>query len=524
MLTSRRGRLAGAICVAVATAGAAPAFAETLADAIALAYDTNPTLQAQRATQRALDETYVQARSGWRPTLSASVGDTFLESRTPRLGAGGVDSNNDGVPDSASRGGITETYTGNAFLTFSQPIFTGGRVGAAVSAAQADILNGREGLRRIEQQVLGAVIQAYSAVRRDQEAVRIRQDDVSVLQRQLDESNARFDVGEITRTDVAQSQARLANAVSLLQSAQAQLATSRATYAAVVGQNPGDLAPEPSLGHLLPVDVDRAFDLAEQNNPQIRSAEYAERASRARVAGAKAERMPQVSLSADYGFSGPGRSIDTDTWSQTIRARAGVTMPLFSGGLVSSRIRQQVERNNADRIGIEGARRQVLQNLTQSWNQMMAARANIASSDEQARAAAIAAEGTRQEQQVGLRTTLDVLNAQAELRAAQLAQVNARYDEYVSAAAVLSAMGRLEARNLTPTTPQYDPKTNFKKLRVTWGWVPWEEPIARADSILAGKVDELPLEGPVGAGSAPQPEKAAPAASPKTDEAPAAAK
>jgi outer membrane protein len=305
MLTSRRGRLAGAICVAVATAGAAPAFAETLADAIALAYDTNPTLQAQRATQRALDETYVQARSGWRPTLSASVGDTFLESRTPRLGAGGVDSNNDGVPDSASRGGITETYTGNAFLTFSQPIFTGGRVGAAVSAAQADILNGREGLRRIEQQVLGAVIQAYSAVRRDQEAVRIRQ---------LDESNARFDVGEITRTDVAQSQARLANAVSLLQSAQAQLATSRATYAAVVGQNPGDLAPEPSLGHLLPVDVDRAFDLAEQNNPQIRSAEYAERASRARVAGAKAERMPQVSLSADYGFSGPGRSIDTDTW------------------------------------------------------------------------------------------------------------------------------------------------------------------------------------------------------------------
>ena len=184
-------------------------------------------------------------------------------------------------------------------------------------------------------------------------------------------------------------------------------------------------------------------------------------------------------------------------------------MPLFSGGLASSRIRQQVERNNVDRINIEAARRQVLQALTQSWNQMMAARANITSSDEQARASAIAAEGTRQEQQVGLRTTLDVLNAQSELRQAQLAQISARYDEYVSAASVLSAMGRLEAQNLVPATPKYDPKTNFRKLRVTWGWVPWEEPISKADSILAGKIKELPVEGPVSVSTPPEPPKPA---------------
>jgi outer membrane protein len=510
MLMSRRGKLLGAICAAVATIGATPALAETLADAIALAYDTNPTLQAQRATQRALDETYVQARSGWRPTLGLTVSDTFLETRTPRAGIGGIDTNGDGVPDTAGRG-VEDSYTGNAFLTFNQPIWTGGRVGAAVTAAEADILAGRENLRRVEQQVLGQVIQAYAAVRRDQEAVRIRQDDVGVLQRQLDESNARFDVGEITRTDVAQSQARLANSVSLLQSAQAQLATSRSTYAAVVGQNPGELAPEPSLSQLLPADVDRAFDFAEQNNPQIRAATYGERASRARIAQARADRMPQVAASVDYGFSGGGRHINTDTWSQTIRARAGVTVPLFSGGLTSSRIRQQVERNNVDRINIEGARRQVLQALTQSWNLMMAARANITSSDEQARAAAIAAEGTRQEQQVGLRTTLDVLNAQSELRQAQLAQISARYDEYVYAASVLSAMGRLDAQNLTPATPKYDPKTNFQKLRITWGWVPWEEPIGKADSILAGKVKELPMGEPA---SAPAPPASPAAATP----------
>jgi outer membrane protein len=497
-------RSLGLLAMACAAAlGARPAAAETLADAIALAYESNPNLQAQRAIQRALDENYVQARSGWRPTLSAVVSDTFLQTRTP--GAfGPVDTNGDGVPDQFASQSLQETYTGNAFLALSQPIYTGGRVAASVSAAEADILTGRENLRRLEGQVLGQVIQYYADVRRDQEAVRIRQEDVGVLQRQLDESKARFDVGDVTRTDVAQSQARLAAAVSALQSAQAQLAISRGNYASVVGQNPGDLAPEPSLAGLLPTDVDKAFDIAEENNAQIRAARYAERASRARLAGARAERMPQVALSARYGFSGPGRHIDTDSYSQNITAGASISVPLFSGGLTSSRIRQQVERNNADRISIETARRTVLQNLTQAWNQLLAARANITSTDEQVRAAVIAAEGVRQEQQVGLRTTLDVLNAEQELRAAQLSQIGARHDEYVSAAGVLQAMGRLEARNLTPTAPQYDPKTHFRKLRITWGWVPWEEPIAVVDSVLVGKTKELPLEPP--ANSAPLPQ------------------
>jgi outer membrane protein len=491
-------------------AAAGPAAAESLADAIAMAYESNPTLQAQRSVQRALDETYVQARSGWRPTLSAGVQDQFTESRTPGARGQPIDTNGDGFPDTFASTSIQERYTGNAFLQLSQPLYTGGRVAAAVSGAEADILAGRENLRRVEAQVLGNVIQAYLDVRRDQEALHIRQENVGVLQRQLDESKARFDVGEITRTDVAQSQARLAAAVSQLQSAQAQLATSRANYAAAVGRNPGELAPEPSLAGLLPVDVDKGFDIAEQNNPQIRAAQYAEQASRARVAGAKAERMPQVSLSASYGFSGPGRRIDTDDYSQNITARANVAVPLFSGGLVSSRIRQQVERNNTDRISIESARRTVLQNLTQAWNQLLAARANIASSDEQVRAALIAAEGTRQEQQVGLRTTLDVLNAEQELRQAQLSQVAARHDEYIAAAGVLNAMGRLEAKNLTPATPRYDPKTNFGKLRITWGWVPWEEPIAIVDSALTPKPKEMPAEGPVVAAPAAPPPSSAP--------------
>lgn len=507
MFTSRRNGLLAAACAAGLISGLAstPVSAETLADAIALAYESNPTLQAQRATQRALDESVVQAKSGWRPTLTAQGYTTYQQYRYPGI-------------STAARNATTDESTNTAALSLSQPIWTGGRVGAAVSAAEADILQGRENLRRVESQVLASVIQAYSNVRRDQQSLEIRQENVKVLQRQLEESKARFEVGEITRTDVAQSEARLAASQALLRSAQAQLAISRASYAAVVGQNPGDLAPEPSLASLLPDDVDKAFDTAEQNNPQIRAAEYAAQASRARVTAYKAERMPSVAVSGTLAWEGVAQPFEPSTYTRGITGRATVTVPLFTGGLASSRIRAQIERNNADRIGIETARRSVLQSVTQSWNELLAARANIGSSDEQVKAALIAAEGTRQEQQVGLRTTIDVLNAESELRSAQLSQVNAVRDEYVAAASVLFSMGRLEAANLTPTIATYDPKSNFDKLRITWGWVPWEEPIGIVDSALAPKAKELPRE-PVQTLAAPAAETpAAPAPAASTPE------
>ncbi|WP_068879047.1 TolC family outer membrane protein [Phenylobacterium sp. CCH12-B4] len=505
-----RGRLlAATVCAAVTAGMAAPASAETLADAIALAYQNNPTLQAQRATQRALDESYVQARSGWRPTLSLGASATYSESRVPKL-ASARDSNGDGQADTFGNYGIFETNTGRVGLTFNQPIWTGGRVAAAVNAANADVLAGRENLRRIEAQVLAAVIQAYSDTRRDQEALRIRQENVNVLTRQLQESNARFDVGEVTRTDVAQSQARLSQAQALLQSAVAQLAITRANYATLVGQNPGDLAPEPSLAFLLPNDPDEAYKIAEEFNPQLRAQQFTEQASRARVAGARAERMPTVSGQVTFGFDrGPVRPFDSDLYTRGTSAVLSASVPLFSGGLTSSRVRQAVERNNADRITVEGVRRTVLQNVTNFWSQLIAARANISSSDEQVRAARIAAEGTRQEQQVGLRTTIDVLNAEQELRQAELNAVTSRRDEYVAAANVLATMGRLEGRNLVPSVPQYDAAKNFRKLRLTWGWVPWEEGVALVDQFAtpypAPKPGEKPVEAPLAPGLAPAP-------------------
>jgi len=516
MSMNLRGRLlAATVCTTVIGGVAAPASAETLADAVALAYQNNPTLQAQRATQRALDENYVQARSGWRPTLSLSAAAAYNETRIPGRAAGaGLDRNGDGIPD-AVRYGIFETNSSRAGLTFSQPIWTGGRVSASVNAANADVLAGRENLRRVEAQVLASVIQAYSDTRRDQETLRIRQENVNVLTRQLQESNARFDVGEVTRTDVAQSQARLSQAQALLQSAVAQLAITRATYATLVGQNPGELTPEPSLAFLLPADPDEAYKVADEFNPQLRAQQFTEQASRARIAGARAERMPNVSLSATYGFSGPAIPdrpddvLQRDLYTRGVTAQIGASVPLFSGGLTNSRVRQAVERNNADRITVEGVRRTVLQQVTTFWSQLIAARANITSSDEQVRAARIAAEGTRQEQQVGLRTTIDVLNAEQELRQAELNAVTSRRDEYVAAANVLATMGRLEGRNLVPSVPQYDAAKNFRKLRMTWGWVPWEEAVGAVDQLAtpwpAHKPGEKPIEAPKGAGLEPAP-------------------
>ena len=520
-----RGRLlAATVCTAVIGGMAAPASAETLADAIALAYANNPTLQAQRATQRALDENYVQARSGWRPTLSLGANAGYNEARIPAAAGGagsGVDRNGDGIPDIIP-GQISETNSSRIGLTFNQPLWTGGRVAAAVNAANADVLAGRENVRRVEAQVLASVIQAYSDTRRDVETVRIRQENVNVLTRQLQESNARFDVGEVTRTDVAQSQARLSQAQALFQSSVAQLAITRANYATLVGQNPGELAPEPSLAFLLPTDPDEAYKLAEEFNPQLRAQQFTEEASRARLAGAKAERMPNLSASATYGYSGPAipdRPADVlqrDLYSRGISGTVQVTVPIFNGGLTTSRVRQAVERNNSDRITVEGVRRTVLQNVTTFWSQLIAARANISSSEEQVRAARIAAEGTRQEQQVGLRTTIDVLNAEQELRQAELNQVSSRRDEYVAAANVLAVMGRLEGRNLVPSAPQYDAARNFRKLRITWGWVPWEEAIGVVDQFgtvwPAHKPGEKPVEKTLAPGLEPAPVAVSPPA------------
>jgi outer membrane protein len=484
----RDGGLA-AVAVALGAAGliGGAARAETLQDAVASAYQSNPALQSQRAQLRALDESYVQARSGYRPQISASVEGDYVQN---------LSTYNQPMED------LTGT------VSASQPIYNGGATSAETRAADADIQAGRQQLRQVEANVLQNVISAYVDVRRDQQAQAIAQTNVDVLGHQLAETRARFEVGQITRTDVAQAEARLAAAQAQLSSARAQLAVSRAAYAAVVGQSPGDLAAEPPLPGL-PTSADEAFDVAARSNPAILQADFDEQAAEARVAAAKAANHPTLALRAQGGETGyfansPALGLNGSLWAKTITASAVFTQPLFTGGLNASHIRQALETDNAKRIAIESAQRQTVQAVAQAWNQLGAARANTTSNSEQVRADQIAYEGVKQEAAVGLRTTLDVLNAEQELRSAELALVNARHDEYLASATLLNAMGRLDAGTLAPGVRLYDPQAAFDKVKHA-GETPWEGLIAGLDSIGAPAIAPRPAAIKPADPSAPPP-------------------
>lgn len=473
----------------------APAHGETLAEAIALAYATNPTLQAQRSQVRVLDEGYVQARAGLRPQIGVSSTATYSNTSVNAGRGGLVDTNGDGIPDTAlTSSGVTERNFGTASLSVTQPLYTGGRTVASMSAAEADILAARETLRDVEASVLLNVVQTYSDVLRDQRILEIRRQDVDTLQERLEETQARFEAGELTRTDVAQAEARLGSSRAQFEAAVGQLFISRANYEAVVGQPPADLAPQPPLGDILPDNVLQALDVARDESPRIQAAELTERASRARVAVVRAQRRPAVSLRGGYGYSGQVDPFIANRFARNLSASITTTVPIYSGGVLSSQIRQAVERNTTDRIRAETAERQVRQAIAQSWSQMTTARATAIANEGVVRAARIAVEGARLEFDVGVRTTLDVLNAELELRNAELALVSARRDEYVAGASLLNAIGRLEATRLGPATPLYDPRRSFKRVTRSGAWAPIDAVTETVDRIGAPPDALLPRE------------------------------
>ena len=301
--------------------------AETLADAVASAYDRNPQLVQQRYLQKARDESYVQARAQYGPTVTAQTrGQYGYEKKGGPLGGSGS--------------GETQSTS----VIVSEPLFTSGRLRGQLAAARAGVMGGREQLRAVEQTVLQDVIQVYAAVLRDEARVEIGRENVAVLRGQLKQNNKRQQVGDVTLTDVAQSDARLAAAEIQLATLEANLAVSRGQYLEVVGHNPGNLEPLPQLP-TLPPTIDAAFDLADQNNPNLRIAQFTEEQSSANAASARGAQGPTISLQAqglyqNNLFSVAGRTADK-------QAIAGVTIsqPIFSGGAIRSQIRQADARN-----------------------------------------------------------------------------------------------------------------------------------------------------------------------------------
>lgn len=466
--------LRGLLLCAVATVSvSATARAETLADALALAYESNPTLQSQRALQRQVDETYVQARAGWRPTVNATGVAQYQNQISPI--------NNNTVVQDRATGTVTAV----------QPVFTSGRVSAQVEAADATVRAGRETLRATEATILQQVVQAYQDVLRDQQIVALRQQSVDVLGRQLVETQARFEVGLITRTDVARAEAQLAQSRAQLSLARAALQNSRAGYTAIVGRTPENLETPPVLPGL-PNSIDEALRAAEELNPNLRRAIVNEEASRARVAQIRAQRGPTVSVQGSYGYTTD--LTDFGPFGRNINTSANISIPIFTGGVISSQIRAALEQNTSDRILIEQQRRTVVQTLSVAWSQMLAAYASTVSNQEQVRAAAVAFEGSQEQFRVGLATTLDVLLAQDALRTAQLALVQSQRDQYVAQSQVLAATGGLELNVLASNAPNYDPRANFEEVK-NKGALPWE-PLIRAIDFNKGAADVSPGPAP----------------------------
>jgi outer membrane protein len=468
-----------AILLIAAGATAAPACAETLADAVAQAYQSNPTLLAQRAAVRETDETYVQARAGYEPTASVQASVTTEDDSLRNV----VDGTR----------GVGAVQTSSTAITVTQPIYTGGRVARAVDAAEATVMAARETLRATEQTVLLNVVQAYMDVRRDQEALRVAHENVTLLERQLDEITARNRVGEVTRTDVAQTRERVSGARSQLAAAEAALGVSRAEYVQVIGGAPGDLAEPPALAALLPNAEEAAAQAAVVSNPVLRQADFTERASAAKLAEAKAQTRPTLALQGNLAWAGGsvGMGSPFERAGHDYSASAVVTFPITTGGMTSSQIRQAAEANAVDRIGIETARRQVLFQTTQAWRQLAGLEASVKEDQDQVDAARTAFEGSRQEGKLGLRSTLDVLIAEQDLYSAEVSLLGARHDAYVAASALLAAVGGLKAATLAPTVVHYDPAKNFTHVSRVPFWTPWEPAVAAVDR-LAAPADPAP--------------------------------
>ena len=449
--------------------GAGAASAETLYDAIAMAYQGNPALRAQRAALRATDEAYVQARAGYGPTLNFSGSVQYQVANVDQQTYLGVPA------------GDQTATTGTADLALTEPLYTGGRVRAQVEGAAAQVQAGRETLRQAEGETLQNVITAYMDVRRDREALRIVRAEIDTLAADDREVSAKGALGQVTRTDVAQAEARWLAARAQLPIYQGRLQASSAEYLNVVGANPGELAPEPDLPGIPPT-LDAALDSGEADNPQLLAAIGTERAARA--AAAEARSADKASLSARVDLAvGPVVPYDHRIYDRSATAELTLNQPIFTGGLNASRVREAAARDERAALDVETARRNAIQSVTQGWDQLAATRAALALQRTQADAEALAVKGNRIEERVGARTVIDLLNAEQELVNTRLTLSQNAHDEYLARAALLYAMGALTADKIAPSVASYDPQASFRQ--VNRAVVPWTGAVQALDGLGA---------------------------------------
>lgn len=451
-----------------------PANAETLEEAFESAYRGNPNLLAQRAVLRATDEGVSQAVSGYRPTvlLQGSIGATRtvvepIAFTAQELAERGLSTEEIAAVLAQQAAGTAplKTEPKSAAAVLTQPIFSGLSTYYGVKRAKRQVDAGRESLRITEQGVFLDTVTAYTDVVRDEAVVGLNHNQVLVLNRQLEATQDRFRVGEITRTDVAQAEARLAGAVSTLTQAEAQLTRSRAAYLHTVGHLPNGVQALTILP-VLPVDEDDALAIGLAENPALLQARRNEEASKYIINENTSPLLPSLRLEGRAS-----KSWDPNTNTATVEGLSVSLqgqIPLYQSGAVWSRVRQARQNNSADRLRIAEAYRIVVENVTNSWESLRSAKGQIQSGIAQVRANEIALDGVRQEAIVGTRTTLDVLDAEQELNDSQVSLVRAERDQFVAAYALLASIGRLNPGHIGLSADRYDPEDNYSDVSGKW--------------------------------------------------------
>jgi outer membrane protein len=454
------GAAAAALLLCCATT--TPVLADTIEAALARAYQNNPQLNAQRASVRATDENVPQALSGYRPRIAvtASAGGQYSDvqsksvTQTP---SGPVLSSQilNGTSAPRSIGG-----------TITQTLYNGGQTANRVRASESQVSAAREGLRVLEQSVLLSAATIYMDYLRDAAIVEVQKNNVRVLDQTLKQTRDRFNVGEVTRTDVAQSEAQLAAGRTQLLTAESNLTTTRANFRRIIGTDPTNLAPGSPVDRFLPKTLQSSVNLGLIENPNVTAAMYGIDVSHLQVKINEGALFPTVTLQGNIQQS-------YETTLSFFRqfnasATANLSVPIYQGGAEYALIRQSKESLAQQRLNLDRVRDQTRADVEQAWGQLLSTKAQVASAKAQVDAAEIALNGVREEARVGQRTTLDVLIQQQTLVSARVALVTAQHDRVVASYSVLNAVGRLSPQVLKLKTTVYDPSVHYHQVRDSW--------------------------------------------------------
>jgi outer membrane protein len=439
--------------------GPMPALADTIEAALVRAYQNNPQLNAQRAQVRFTDENVPQALSGYRPkaAITASAGYQYLDT----LSTQGGDANH--LVKTDIHGANPPRSVG---ATVTQTLYNGQQTANKTRAAESQVSGAREALRVLDQTILLSAATVYMDYLRDSAIVEVQQSNVRVLEQTLKQTKDRFNVGEVTRTDVAQSEAQLAAGKTQLLTAEANLVTTRSKFRQIIGNEPQGLAPGSPVDRFLPSTLPSAVELGLIENPNVTAAMYGIDVSYLQVKVNEGALLPTVSLQAAVAQSYESSLILYRSFSAA--ATANLTVPIYQGGAEYSLIRQSKETLAQQRLALEQTRDATRANVVTAWGQLVAGKAQVSSAQAQVTASEIALNGVREEAKAGQRTTLDVLNAQQALVNARVALVTAQHDRVVASYGVLNAVGRLSPQVLKLPTETYDPSVHYHQVRDSW--------------------------------------------------------